>query len=164
MSKFSFPENVLFRHVRLCTKDGDLLSKGGYTIAYYIDHDEQVVDFAVAKCRSDELFRRDKGREESLARLTAYRAGEEIITKDGLPMAYTFSAEDLSKVVADDFSTGLNAYIKNFFTYALREEVAEREFAANPNPPAFAMSLKIEEINVHIVIDQMERFVFDTGL
>lgn len=164
MSKFSFPENVLFRHIRLYDKWGELSAKGGYTIAYYIDHQEQVVDFAVAKCRIEELFRRDKGRQESLERLTKYRAGEEIITKDGRPMAFTFTADDLSQVISKNFSDGLNAYIEQFFYNSLREEVADREFAANPTPPGFSMTLKIEEINVHVVIQQMEAFINDTSL
>lgn len=164
MSKFSFPANVLFRHIRLYDQFDELSATGGYTAAYYIDHEEQVVDFAIAKCRSNELFDRQKGRTTSLERLTKYREGDEVISTDGRPMAYTFTAADLSEVISKDFDQRSNQFIEEFFFANLRKENAEKEISCITNSPKAIFTLTIEEVNVRIIVDQIEYFIDDTGL
>lgn len=163
---FEFPLDVRWTHIRKYNESYDMMATGGYTAAYYIDHKENVVDIAIAKCHEDDLFCRKTGRDKSLDRLTRYRNGEEIISKDGKPLAYTFTIDNLNEIVANNFSIAVNHLIVNYFDYVTRSGVAENgeKIFGNPNSEAITFDLKIHDISLPFIVEQIHSFIEENNI
>ncbi len=166
---FEFPLDVRWTHIRKYNESYDMMATGGYTAAYYIDHKENVVDIAIAKCHEGDLFCRKTGRDKSLDRLTRYRNGEEIISKDGKPLAYTFTIDNLNEIVINNIAVAFDQLIVNYFNYVTRSEVAQsmqsaHKIAGDPNVGSMTFDLKINEISLPFIVEQIHSFIEENNI
>lgn len=111
---FSFPADVRFHHSRLELDDENLNPRGGSTIAYYIDHDNNRLVGALAICSTKDLFSKEIGRAYSLERLTRRMNEKSVRDASDMPLAVVFDIDDLNRWV----STEVNKQVEKFYQAA----------------------------------------------
>lgn len=63
---------IKFMHIRVVDEDGVIQPCGGVTIAYIPDETNGLISAAWTKCRDEELFCYEKGREEAIEKLQSH--------------------------------------------------------------------------------------------
>lgn len=111
---FSFPEDVRFHHSRLELDDETLNPRGGSTIAYYIDHDNNRLVAALSICSTKDLFSKEIGRAYAFERLTRRMNEKSVRDASDMPLAVVFDIDDLNRWV----STEVNKQVEKFYQAA----------------------------------------------
>lgn len=88
--------------------------RGGSTIAYYIDHDNNRLVGALAICSTKDLFSKEIGRAYALERLTRRMNEKSVRDASDMPLAVVFDIDDLNRWV----STEVNKQVEKFYQAA----------------------------------------------
>jgi len=67
-----------FMHLRRFDKKGNLLAKGGKTIAYLVDEQDRVLGMATAQCHENDVYSKQQGRAKAEGRLKSQKYYEDV--------------------------------------------------------------------------------------
>lgn len=145
---FTFPNDVLYTHSRVELENGELQPNGGYTIGYYIDHEQDKLYGAISICSDKDLFSKEIGREYTLERLTRRREGKAVHDASGLPLAVVFDTDDLCRWA----NVEVNKNMERLFTSSCNAIYKQNgiQYQDVEMPKA-----KIGEYNVGLLIDKL---------
>lgn len=156
---FTFPADVRYHHARVVDDNDDVMPKGGLTIAYYIDHENNRVTAALSICSGKDLFEKNIGRIRSLERLTKRIVdNEQVHDGQGRPLAVMFTGEDMSRWASLCISNDLHRVWTESVGALFKPAEAFASIAANQ---AFAVDLgptHIGEYQVGLLVDKVVDF------
>lgn len=125
-TEFSFPADVRYIHDRPTDIYYNYLPKGGRTFAYFIDHNDQKVFYAIAHCNDEDLYCRKIGRELALKRLTNLIENQVAVLENGMVVADTICVEKLKAIIIDEVVNSSKNYTAYMCSKNFREEFADK--------------------------------------